>query len=812
MATPISAFHPFGQEQFDKIQTRKDPSFYTNPGYQAWVSVASARSPGLFLYSNMWAKGSYTGYKYNYGPVPDDGWLGKTWQAGIPNPVSGNTTGNKPAPIVTSLEVEEGINNTLTRRATFTIVAHSSAQASDLIKYFLEPGYSVFLQWGWSTAAAGGQIIEPPVDPATIAGYQWPEGADIKRKAGGWEYDNYVGMVVGGNVEQDGDKWNINVKCNGLSELTLYKPGASVVYDRDGAGSRTDGVTFTQAEITDPATSLNKARFMMMFNELPSNRRTDRIKKDLLNTFEMLDSANYINFDPTVLETLNDKTSFNFLHTLGVNFTAYQSAFTAITGNNLVGTAIGGAVSLYQTIKQSFENYTNINVGNNGTSGQVAVESGVQLAGVDRYIRFGSAVTILNSIGTDGIELANGEKLSYKINIGGTSGQTGTVISAFKKMFSTKREYLFIPNRYSPKVSLRYAITNTTEQTNFSGERDNRVRSGGVLSALDNVHRDYVKFPQENANSYLPVGSNRDTKNINRASHTWGYLQDLYINFDFFKQTLEQPNVSIKDMLYQLLNGMSDAANGLWDFQIHQFKNGNVTEITVEDVNLLHVGGTPTIPTFDISGKNSPFIETSFSMDMSGKLISKIVAERVGGRPDNTGTTPSSLPGTRVPDLLVTNMTVDAQTTSNVNEDLSGLTADEITQKKAENLARFLQKAAIVPNPSFMKQDVELESDFDKCILVAAYDDMALFEALKVGAEKVDIDNKSFVGVLTNIQFSFTVHGISGITRGAMFKINGSPYGYVTEGFFQVTNVKHSVVNNQWRTEITGGFRATKSI
>ena len=82
-----------------------------------------------------------------------------------------------------------------------------------------------------------------------------------------------------------------------------------------------------------------------------------------------------------------------------------------------------------------------------------------------------------------------------------------------------------------------------------------------------------------------------------------------------------------------------------------------------------------------------------------------------------------------------------------------------------------------------------------------------------MGTENTKIDKSpAQVGVLTNIEFGFTIHGISGIRRGDMFKINGSPYGYVSDGFFQVTNIKHSVSNNFWQTEVKGGFRATRGM
>ena len=776
MSTPILALRPL--EQAAKINSRTDSAVYINGNYQAWVSVASARAPGLFMASNM-----FKSFDTNYGGFDSDGSIGYNWGGGVVG--GGSSTGYRPSPMVTSLEVEEGIDNTLTRRANFTIVAHSGGQAKELIKYFLEPGYTIFLQWGWATA--GGQAIGPKLGGKDVANYQWPSGTSDKRKASGWEYDNYVGMVVGGNIEQDGDKWNINVKCNGLSELTLYKPGSSTAYDNE-AESDVQTVTYTPAEIEKArGNSVDLTRFMLFFNELPSNRRTENVRVAIKSSF--LNWRFFVNFDPTVVATLNDKTSFSFLKTLGVSFSKYFGVGALLGGGGGAAAAVAGGI--WDTVKKWWSGTaTTTTEGEN-----VELESGTELASTkDRYIRFAQAIEILNQIDTDGYGLANGDKLSYRVDV------SGVCISAFPKIFSTKRANLFIPNKNSPTISLKYAIKNTSEQTQFTGTKDNSI--GGI------------EFPKQTAlGGYVPEGADGSSA-ITRAGGTWGKLEDLYINFDFFKGIIEKPNVPIKEMLYQMLNGMSDAAGGIWDFQIYQTKIGGKVVITVEDTNLLSNGAVQKPAVFDISGKDSPFISTTFNMDMSGKMLNKVVSERLGKKTDTTGTTVKDAVGTKAQDLVVTSMNITPKAvpkkTTNPTE---GIKEEEVEQKKAENLARFLEKASIVPKPKFNKTQVEKETDFDKCIIIAAYDDMALFESLKMGSENTKIDKSpAQVGVLTNIEFGFTIHGISGIRRGDMFKINGSPYGYVSDGFFQVTNIKHSVSNNFWQTEVKGGFRATRGI
>jgi hypothetical protein len=56
------------------------------------------------------------------------------------------------------------------------------------------------------------------------------------------------------------------------------------------------------------------------------------------------------------------------------------------------------------------------------------------------------------------------------------------------------------------------------------------------------------------------------------------------------------------------------------------------------------------------------------------------------------------------------------------------------------------------------------------------------------------------------INFSFKIHGVSGIKRGDMFRVNGIPDRY-NDGFFQVLSVKHALDGMMWTTEVTGGYR-----
>ena len=58
------------------------------------------------------------------------------------------------------------------------------------------------------------------------------------------------------------------------------------------------------------------------------------------------------------------------------------------------------------------------------------------------------------------------------------------------------------------------------------------------------------------------------------------------------------------------------------------------------------------------------------------------------------------------------------------------------------------------------------------------------------------------------LKYNFEIHGNSGISHGDNFNIIGIPSVYSKTGFFQVTNVEHTVTQMNWTTAIEGTYRA----
>jgi hypothetical protein len=135
----------------------------------------------------------------------------------------------------------------------------------------------------------------------------------------------------------------------------------------------------------------------------------------------------------------------------------------------------------------------------------------------------------------------------------------------------------------------------------------------------------------------------------------------------------------------------------------------------------------------------------------------------------------------------------------------------EIEAAKEKSFQLFLEKVGIYPKVEFKKKDTlnPTADGFDlyKYVYVGALNDLTVFENLKLGYEVVTDIETDTTGPIMPIEFTFSVHGISGMKRGDKFRILGLPSKYSTCGFFQVMSIKHTIEGMVWKTEIKGGFR-----
>jgi hypothetical protein len=819
----------------------------------AWIRVFSGAivgsNQGLIMQSNdsdfKLFKAAGDTNPTIYGGLQSSGVLGKDWNGNAVETALGRRL--RPSPIITSFSVKEG-KDQISRQATLEIKAFSLEQMEMIQSYFLEPGYSLYIEWGWNTtdgvrnittATGTGNIVSTIADKSL----SWTKLSETRLNSNG-EFDCFLGFIVGGNVSGDSENFNISVNLRGAPSLPTYmqtNQGTTRI-DADGklAESRKVKKPFGTVESETEASQLR--RFGKMFNDLPAFRQTI----DIANLKSSVIPTQFINFDEVVRKQVHAAVSPNWLSDAAIEVDLVSSD--------------GSETKEIEIVKED-------------------------LFSSHRYIRMDLAVEILNKIGSLDAYKIGGKEITFKIDI------NNTVIGSFPNQFSTKADKLIIPGTV-PDFFQYYLQSNEIEQLN-----------GGKLLVNDKTIE--PRWAKDGLEIFRP-NSDLNQFGFKEKKEYWGYLKFLFVNFEMFKSKIEQKNKNIREIFLDILNEMSSAVNSFWNFQIVEGElDGNIN-VTVIDENFIGQNPNETKPvSFRHVGNGSVFLEANIDISIPAEMTNQIVATRLGNssNPDEaivstskksffetggdlfisatstpaTDTTtenvepaPDPVPAgptkqdeidallKRQSDLLTQREKIpDDRNDANRTERIRLYQASNAAGSDARKLQRELQAeataaaaaaeaavkaeqkaqveaAATTLTANLSKLTVVPLSKLDKLVgkdgkkplgseelndqdeltnlinlkqnfMIYTFDDTEFLDRLKREA----FGNKG-EGSLSHplpIKYSFKILGNSGIRRGDMFNILGIPAKYAAKGLFQVTQIEHSLEGNQWFTNITGDYR-----
>lgn len=869
-----------------------------------WIRIFSGAEDGLILQSanlddDLEIVDSYNGilnnlgdnFRGSYGNSNGSGPLGKnfnkkwvypsiTYQTGKTN-TNTNTLNNeeqnwvlRPSPVVTALEIKEG-KDQISRVGSLVIKCFSLAQLEEMQKYFMEPGFSILIEYGWNTEDAYNQLIDTK-DQTSIVTEASNSNLNQtklhkKRYTSRGDYDSFFAFIVGANVDSENDNFSITINLRGMPGLptslqsqhninkleTEVDPKTGNIVKRS-ITTVSSAKLYSVEDIELEGNEIMKVaarRYKYMFNSLPPQRQTLEVVR-LVNTASTKPSLNnkfvtdLIGFDYTINQKVN----------------AYKS-----------GAEENKLKKLFGLIKE-------FKVG----SWTVPKE---KLGSNHKYIRFGLALKILN-LNNGLISYKYGNK-SVNVKIDETA-----YIGAFPKIFSTDPTKLIIPGKIPD--FFRYYL-NSTE-----------VPVDDILKSEFDASLDNISFVQ---NVDLPNGL--DSKQKAWTYLTWpgafeksgyyGLLENLYINFDVFKTAIKNSaNKSIKDVLLDMLNEMSDAVNSFWNFQLVEKINsdGDIV-IGIIDENWAGKSAIPkdTIQKFRHAGELSVFLDASLEINVPAETANQIILKRgdsAGSYTSNPNAhgidiggvftskrdlfftkieySPTIVAATNTKtisqqkDELTTKQTEKAQwlktmivgqkvttfnitieqfldgntkeliftRTSNFNAFSSGIQEipattsggvkykqltdtikqleSEVTETQSTTLSANINKIDIIANPYYASLGgvPKIQGAFE------GNDKTELAKLFRVyccnDTQLFDIiKNNAFeayggkTSILLPIKYSFKIMGKSGIRRGDVFNIIGIPERYARHGYFQVINIEQQIEGNLWTTKITGQYRQDSS-
>ena len=440
-----------------------------------------------------------------------------------------------------------------------------------------------------------------------------------------------------------------------------------------------------------------------MFNELPASKRMTKVR-NLINQSWAINPANFVNIDKYIRTELTENVKNGSLALTGTK-TKEQLA-NELSSNDVTEAAIAQE----NDSKNKKPEGQDVNSNNIDTKAGIGdnivgkIPSDQPLFSDRRYIRVALAFTIL--------EMQPGT--SSKIPIICQDGTTvsplyinwqDTICKGYKHMYSIDSNTLYIPNKHHPRFRIEGAFLDPIQEIKDGKETvkaftnpipnlliqtkdgvvfnekandtivDMHPNPHGHENKIEGAKNTYCHFPSNEALEFSNQADGDSSFEVTEANaDEWGFLRNLYIDFDFFIQTIQQNSYLTKDVMYTLLNGLSGGVNMMWDFQIVEqcsidynestTKNGNQDdefyqwyayvqreakgetgptpgqeELAVVDLNFF--GKQSAVPSlgkagFQSRGTKSPFLSANLTFNIPAAMKGQIVAQRQsGGNTDN---------------------------------------------------------------------------------------------------------------------------------------------------------------------------------
>lgn len=813
----------------DKIKSYANPTVASE--LVPWVRVFSGAKRGnlngLILQSNttsqlLRATGEST--SAIYGDSQSSGIMGLTWDGTVVE--SNSERSLRPSPIITSVEIKEG-QDQISREATISITAFTLGQMELIQTYFLEPGYSLFIEFGFNREGARGltntvgKNTEDIIDEITSKSLNYIDLNKIRLKTSG-EYDAFLGFIVGGNVDSSNDNFNITINLRGEPSLPTYlqtyqntKLIDETNLDFDIISSKVSKQYDLESFEGDDELSIAKRRFAYMFNELPSNKQLETVK-DLINEIQV---NQFINFDKGVEKNINKK----------------------------------------------IDSWVTKNVDVDGVDIKREL-----LFSNKKFIRMDLAVKILNKLGQANRFIIGKKSISFTINI------DNTIIGGFENMFSTNSNKLIIPGKIPDFYAYFLQTDVIIQQTNGVLETDDTkfnptISDDNLIPFLEENKIDTDISEEPNYYGYLKhlfvnfdlFKSKLEKSIVNTREVFIDLLNELssaanaFWKFQIVEGEFQQRNILSVDDLFE--RGQVEESFRLLDKNGVERKVGDI-EITVVDENF--IGKIPSdkkdkIVEFQHNGIGSVFKSANLNIDLPSSMVGQIITSRLGasvnhegvtlrvgettffesdtdlfiqklGVETNSNTTPTSKSPTQSKSKIkkevrrtpLGNITEYYDENGNEKSESDFLQQErESEQLKQNTLQSNINKITVLPLTTLESDSVD-EFFRDKELLkedwirgrfaIHAFNDTDFFDTLKIKKmynKYGDSKKQEGLSTLIPIKYSFTIFGNSGIKRGDMFRITGIPKKYSERGLFQVTEITQSVTTSGWVTEVVGQFR-----
>lgn len=310
---------------------------------------------------------------------------------------------------------------------------------------------------------------------------------------------------------------------------------------------------------------------------------------------------------------------------------------------------------------------------------------------------------------------------------------------------------------------------------------------------------------------------------VTLKGNQYGYLSSIFISADFLKEAAKGCETT-KDFLEKIIREMNIAGAGLWNLALRDIEDdeGWMT-YTIVDYNLTHDISPP--PVVDLFSKDSTVTNVDLQADLPKEVAGQaMLGSENSGHDESPGTAMfNENPGTD-PILGKAQAVDESFEAANANKN----SGEKVQQPDNKGIVAGLLDAAgdalsLVTGLVTAVVD-EVKAVFAKMFNAPAecqvklskkpyYADGGSDAHFVVFKEAGQVKNlyfgkgHAFKNSLLPVKLNFTTLGIGGFVIGKAMNVNMIPWLDSSKGFWQITDVKHSIDDTKWTTNVEIRFR-----
>ena len=273
-----------------------------------------------------------------------------------------------------------------------------------------------------------------------------------------------------------------------------------------------------------------------------------------------------------------------------------------------------------------------------------------------------------------------------------------------------------------------------------------------------------------------------------------GYLRHVYINVQLLKSLLDSSGdvQTYYGLVEKILMEMTAAGGNFWDLRIENAQGDQIIGPTdlapmkIVDHKFMYFSNRGKVWTFDYFDADSLLLGIGFKPTLSNAQAIRTMYAPTN-RPNNVATITNG-----------SNELLDYHFDDrlDIGRGVGNTSLQKVDRSGFEDTMRGLQAIPPVDNSVQMTTDT-------KCRRLA----LPAPDILQMLLDDSDEDNNpKYTGVMPGIQATFTIQGIGGLRTFMMFLVRNLPEPYSEKNIvFRITDVQEIIEAGKWTTEITAG-------